>query len=97
MTIATHRIFKDMTRTTSRLLAFRQIQGVTMLRLKTHFEQVPLETVRKIVAEQIRREQAAERARGTNQETQEEVLVETQEPSMTRLRAFPEAEVCKQS
>jgi hypothetical protein len=97
MTIATHRIFKEMTRTTSRLLAFRQIQGVTMLQLKTHFGQVPLETVRKIVAEQIRRERAAEQARETNLKVQEETLVEIQEPSMKSLRAFSEVEVYKQS
>jgi hypothetical protein len=60
---------------------------------KTHFEQVPLELVRKIVEEQIRREQAAEQARGTKQETQEEVLVEAQEQSTTSLRGFLQLEV----
>jgi len=72
-----------------------------MLQLKTHFEQVPLKTVRKIVAEQIRREQAAELARETNQNIQEETLVEIPESQMTSLREFLEAEVtsnreCKQ-
>ena len=64
-----------------------------MLMSKTHFEQVPLETVRKIVEEQIRREQAAEQARGTNQETQDEVLVETQQQSTTSFRLFTQLEV----
>ncbi len=32
-----------------------------MLRPKTHFEQVPLEVVKKIVAEQIKKEELAER------------------------------------
>lgn len=64
-----------------------------MLMSKTHFEQVPLELVRKIVEEQIRREQAAEQARGTKQETQEEVLVEAQEQSTTSLRGFLQLEV----
>jgi hypothetical protein len=64
-----------------------------MLMSKTHFEQVPLELVRKIVEEQIRREQAAEQARGTKQETQEEVLVEEQEQSTTSLRGFLQLEV----
>jgi hypothetical protein len=96
MAIAVHRILKDFTRTTSALLACRWTRGVTMLQLKTHFEQVPLETVRKIVAEQIRRKQAAELARETNQNIQEETLVEIQEPSMTSLRAFSEVEVYKQ-
>lgn len=36
-----------------------------MLKPKTHFEQVPLEFVQKIVEEQVRREEAAERDRGT--------------------------------
>jgi hypothetical protein len=60
---------------------------------KTHFEQVPLELVRKIVEEQILREQAAEQARGTKQETQEKVLVEEQEQSTTSLRGFLQLEV----
>jgi len=33
-----------------------------MLQTKTHFEQIPLSVVRKIVEEQIRRAEAAERA-----------------------------------
>jgi len=36
-----------------------------MLNLKTHFERIPLETVRKIVEEQMRREPPAELYRGT--------------------------------
>jgi hypothetical protein len=96
MAIAVHRILKDFTRTTSALLACRWTKGVTMLQLKTHFEQVPLETVRKIVAEQVRREQAAELARETNQKTEEEILAGIRGPSMTSLREFSEAEVYKQ-
>jgi hypothetical protein len=64
-----------------------------MLMSKTHFEQVPLETVRKIIEEQMRREQASEPARGTKQEMQEEVLVETQQQSTTSFRTFPRVEV----
>jgi hypothetical protein len=60
---------------------------------KTHFEQIPLEIVRKIVEEQIRREPAAEQAHGTKQETLEEVLVETHQQSTTSFRAFTELEV----
>jgi hypothetical protein len=84
---------KDMTRTTSGLLASWRTEGVAMLMSKTHFEQVPLELVRKIVEEQILREQAAEQARGTKQETQEKVLVEEQEQSTTSLRGFLQLEV----
>jgi hypothetical protein len=36
-----------------------------MLQTKTHFEQVPLEIVRKIIEEQIRRETATEQDRAT--------------------------------
>jgi hypothetical protein len=39
-----------------------------MLKPKTHFEQVPLEIVRKIVEEQIRRETAREQAQGTQKD-----------------------------
>jgi hypothetical protein len=37
-----------------------------MLKPKTHFEQVPLETVKKIVEEQIRRETTIERSQGND-------------------------------
>jgi len=43
-----------------------------MLRLKTHFDQVPLEIVRKMVEEQIRREAAAEQAQRNQEEHAEE-------------------------
>jgi hypothetical protein len=45
-----------------------------MLEPKTHFEQVPLEIVRKIVEEQIRQETATKQAQGTKKETLEEDL-----------------------
>lgn len=43
-----------------------------MLEPRTHFEQISLEIVRKIVEEQIRRETAAEQDQGTNRETLDE-------------------------
>lgn len=49
-----------------------------MLEPKTHFEQVSLETVRKIVEEQIRRETTARQAQGTKKKTLEEELLEAQ-------------------
>ena len=52
-----------------------------MLKAKTHFEQVPLETVRKIVEEQIRRETTTEQDQGTMQRTLEDLFGE-QEQSM---------------
>ena len=45
-----------------------------MFKPKTHFEQVPLEIVRKIVEEQIRRETAAEQDQGTNGRTLEDLF-----------------------
>lgn len=52
---------KDMTRMSFGLLRSVQQEGGAMLRPKTHFEQVPLEVVKKIVAEQIKKEELAER------------------------------------
>jgi hypothetical protein len=63
-----------------------------MLKPKTHFEQVPLETVRRIVEKQIRRETTAEQDQGTMQRTLED-LFGAQEQSMTRSRAFSQMEV----
>jgi hypothetical protein len=42
---------------------------------KTHFEQVPLEIVRKIVEEQIQRETTIEQTRGTKKKVLEEDLL----------------------
>lgn len=50
---------KDMTRITSLLLRFGQERGGAMLTPKTHFEQVPTEVVKKLVADQIKREALA--------------------------------------
>jgi len=45
-----------------------------MFKPKTHFEQVPLEIVRNIVEEQIRRETAAEQDQGTKGRTLEDLF-----------------------
>jgi hypothetical protein len=50
-----------------------------MLEQKTHYEQVPLEIVRKIVEEQILQEITTEQAQETNTLKLEEDLVEAQE------------------
>jgi hypothetical protein len=68
-----------------------------MLEPKTHFEQVSLEIVRKIVQEQVRREKAAEQDRGTKKKTLEEDLLGAQEQTMARSRTFSQAEVLRQS
>jgi hypothetical protein len=64
---------------TFRLLAFTRRQGVLMLEQKTHYEQIPLEIVRKIVEEQILQEITTEQAQETNTLKLEEDLVEAQE------------------
>jgi hypothetical protein len=71
-TNATARFPKDMTRTASGLLVSGPSEGVQMLEPKTHFEQVPLEVIRKIVEEQILREATTEQDQGTKKETLEE-------------------------
>jgi hypothetical protein len=50
-----------------------------MRRPKTHFEQVPLETVRKIIEEQNRRETTAEQTQEIKKPTSEDQLFRTQQ------------------
>ena len=57
-----------------------------MLKSKTHFQQVPLETVRKIVREQIQRE--ALNDDGINEEMLEKALAAVEEPSMAHVPTF---------
>jgi hypothetical protein len=57
-----------------------------MTKFKTHFEQVPLEIVRKIVLEQIQRE--ATKDDGINKETLEKGLATVEEPSMADVASF---------
>jgi len=74
-----------MTRMTCGLIA-STCKEIPMLRFKTHFEQVPLETVRKIVREQIQRE--ATNDDGINKETLEKGLAAVEEPSMADVASF---------
>jgi hypothetical protein len=57
-----------------------------MLKSKTHFEQVPLETVRKIVKEPMERE--ATIADGIEEERPEKAFAAVEEPSMAELATF---------
>jgi hypothetical protein len=57
-----------------------------MLKPRTHFEQVPLETVRKIVREQIQRE--APNDDGISEDTLEKGLGTVEEPSMADVASF---------
>ena len=67
-----------------------------MLRPKTHFEQVPLEIVRKTVEEQIRRETTAEQDQGSLRRTLEDLFGEQEQP-MARPQAFSQMGVLKES
>lgn len=57
-----------------------------MLKSRTHFEQVPLETVKKIIKEQLQRE--ARTADGIEEERPETAFAVVQEPSMAELATF---------
>ena len=57
-----------------------------MLKSKTHFEQVPLETVRKIVREQSQREAANDD--GIDKETLEKAPTAVEEPPMADALKF---------
>jgi hypothetical protein len=64
-----------------------------MLEPRTHFEQVSLEIVRKIIEEQIRRETTTEQDQGVKVKTLEENRLEAQEQSMASSRTFSRVEV----
>ncbi len=63
-----------------------------MLEQKTHYEQVPLEIVQKIVEEQILQEITTEQAQGTKTLKLEEGLVEAQEQLMAGSGSFSNLE-----
>lgn len=63
-----------------------------MLEQKTHYEQVPLEIVQKIVEEQILQEITTEQAQGTKTLKLEEGLVEAQEELMAGSGSFSNLE-----
>jgi hypothetical protein len=63
-----------------------------MFKTRTHFEQVPLETVSKIVAEQIRQEITTNQDQGTQKKTLEEKLLGAQEHSTTSSLTFTRVE-----
>ena len=61
------------------LVASRCFEGVSMVKPRTHFEQVPLEVVRKIVEEKAEREQTAERRRAIKTKKLEGALRDSSE------------------
>src|SRR3984893_14397186 len=77
----TTRFPKELTRSTSSLLVSRRLGVIPMLRARTHFEQVPLESVRKMVEGQVPREIISERDPVTKKKKVEERLQATQEQS----------------
>jgi hypothetical protein len=68
-----------------------------MLDMKTHFEQVPLAAVRKILEQQIERETTTEHDQIIREEALQEDLWEAQEQIMSKTRKSPEVEAWKQS
>jgi len=63
-----------------------------MLKPRTHFEQVPLETVRKIVEEQIRREITTKQDQETRKKMLENDLLAAQEQSTASPRTYSQVE-----
>ena len=63
-----------------------------MLQPRTHYEQVPLEIVRKIVEQQIRRDSTIEQDQGTRKKTLEEDLIGEQQQTVAGSGAFSERE-----
>jgi hypothetical protein len=86
-----------LTRTTSDLFVSGLFEGVAMLQPKTHFEQVPLETVRKIVAEQILREIASQQDQETRAKSLQLALSRAREPLLASSRSFSHGEIYRQS
>ena len=68
-----------------------------MLQPRTHFEQVPLEVVRKIVDEELRREKPADLDHAGEKTTSEEKSAEAQEQSSARDLSPTTTEVREQS
>jgi len=66
-----------------------------MLRARTHFEQVPLESVRKMVEGQVPREIARERDPATRKKKVEKRLPATQEQSRVSSHTSSQVEVSK--
>jgi|HubBroStandDraft_4_1064222.scaffolds.fasta_scaffold244979_2 hypothetical protein len=64
-----------------------------MLEAKTHYEQVPLDIVRKIVEEQILREAAIGQGQGTKNRKLEEDLLDEQEELMPGPSTISELEL----
>jgi hypothetical protein len=63
-----------------------------MFKIRTHFEQVPLETVKKIVEEQVRRETTTNQDQGAQKKTLEEVQSGAQELSTASSLTFSQVE-----
>ena len=57
---------------------------------RTHYEQVPVEIVRKIVEQQIRRDSTIEQDQGTRKKTLEEDLIGEQHQTVVGSGAFSE-------
>ena len=63
-------------------------KGVVALQTKTHFEQVSIEIVRKILDDENRQEEAGSREKEARKKLFEEDLLETKENSLARSHSF---------
>jgi hypothetical protein len=84
----TSRSPKEMTRMIFSMLASRWFQGVAVLQTKTHFEQVPIAIVRRIVEEQIRREEALKANLDSTQKSFESDVWDVPDEPVARVRQF---------
>ncbi len=83
-----NRSAKDMTRMIFSMLASRWFQGVAVLQTKTHFEQVPIEIVRRIVEEQVRREESVKPNRDRTPRSFELEVWESPEQPVAKFHAI---------
>ena len=77
----TLRFAKELTRIASRLLAFRCPEAIPMVKPKTHFEQVPLEIIKKIIEVEIPPEAIIKPEPATNNKRQNKSLLPAAEQS----------------
>jgi hypothetical protein len=85
-----YRIPKELTRSAFGLLGCSWWKVIPMLKPKTHFEQVPLTTVRKIVVRQVRRESKAKQDQLRREKKLEKDHLAAQEQSTERFYADTE-------
>ena len=87
------RFAKELTRIAYRLLACRKLRTILMVKPRTHFEQVPLEIVKKIAEEGMSPETVTEGHPGTSKNKMEKDLRMTQKQSKANSRRASQLEL----